>query len=136
VTALGASRYISITTFRRDGRPVATPVWVVADAGRLYVWTGSQTGKVKRVRHNPDVSLAPCTARGSVTGPPVAAQAEIVPASERPDIWAKFQAKYGFQLRATQWAQSVQRRLRRTAAAPAPRVYLELTIASSAAPSA
>jgi uncharacterized protein len=136
VADLGSSRYISITTFRRDGSPVATPVWVVADAGRLYVWTGSQTGKVKRVRRNPDASLAPCTARGSVTGPSVAAQAQIVPAVERPDIWAKFQAKYGFQLRATQWAQGVQRRLRRSAPAPAPRVYLELTVASSEAPSA
>jgi uncharacterized protein len=136
VAELGSSRYISITTFRRDGSPVATPVWVVADAGRLYVWTGSQTGKVKRVRHKPDVSLAPCTARGSVTGPSVAAHAQIVPAVERPDIWAKFQAKYGLQLRAIRWAQGVQSRLRRAAAAAAPRVYLELTVASSAAPSA
>jgi uncharacterized protein len=135
VTDLGASRYVSITTFRRDGSPVATPVWVVADAGRLYVWTGSQTGKVKRVRRNSGVSLAPCTARGSVTGPPVDAQAQIVLATDRPDIWTKFLAKYGFQLRATQWAQGIQRRLRRAAPTPAPRVYLELTV-NSGAPSA
>jgi uncharacterized protein len=130
VADLGASRYISITTFRRDGSPVATPVWVVADAGRLYVWTGSQTGKAKRVRHNPSVSLAPCTARGSVTGPSVAAQAQIVPASQRPDIWSKFQAKYGFQLRAILWAGGLGRRVRRSPP-PAPRVYLELTLADS-----
>ena len=136
MTELGASRYISVTTFRRDGRPVATPVWVVADAERLYVWTGSQTGKVKRVRHNQDVSLAPCTARGSVTGPPVAARAQIVPASQRPGIWPKFQAKYGIQLRAILWAEAFGRRLRPNAAAASPHVYLELTPANPAAPSA
>jgi hypothetical protein len=44
-----------ITSFRQDGTAVATPVWVVTHDGRLYVWTGAQTGKVRR---NPDVALA------------------------------------------------------------------------------
>jgi PPOX class probable F420-dependent enzyme len=65
VTGLGRERYISITTFRRDGSPVATPVWVAADGELLYVWTGARTGKAKRIRHNPAVTVAPCTARGT-----------------------------------------------------------------------
>jgi uncharacterized protein len=63
VADLGRERYISITTFRRDGTPVATPVWVVAEGGRLYVWTGAQTGKAKRIRHHPAVTVAPCLGR-------------------------------------------------------------------------
>ena len=89
-----------MTTVRRDGTPVATPVWVVAAADRLYVWTGSETGKVKRIRNNPAVMLAPCTRRGNVTGPAVPAQAMIVPVGERPEIWRLFTAKYGMELRA------------------------------------
>jgi Pyridoxamine 5'-phosphate oxidase len=84
VVDLGRERYISLTTFRRDESPIATAVWVVADSGRLYVWTGAQTRKAKRIRHNPAVTVAPCTARGMPTRPAVQAQAQIVPLASRP----------------------------------------------------
>ena len=84
VTELGGERFVSIQTVRRDGTPVATPVWVVAFDDHLYVWTGSQTGQGQTDRHNPAAGLAPCTRRGTVTGPAVPAQAVIVPVSERP----------------------------------------------------
>jgi len=100
VADLGSESFVSITSLRRDGTPVATPVWVVATAGHLYVWTGSQTGKVKRIRNNPTVTLAPCTRLGTVTGPALQAQAKIIPVGERPEIWRLFTAKYGLQLRA------------------------------------
>lgn len=125
---LGRARYISITTFRRDGSPVATPVWVAEAGGRLYVWTGAQTGKVKRVRHSPGVLVAPCTLRGTQAGPAVRARALIVQAADRPEVWRRFQAKYGLQLRAIIWTEQVSRSLRRSAASPAGRVYLELTL--------
>jgi uncharacterized protein len=127
---LGTQRYVSITTYRRDSSPVATPVWIVASGGLLYVWTGAQTGKVRRIRRNPDVTLAPCTARGAVTGSAVAARAQIVPAADRPAIWRVFLAKYGLQLRAIVWTGRVQRLLRR-GADPAGRVFLELTLTTS-----
>lgn len=70
---LGSSPYVRLTTFRRDGTPVATPVWVVADRaelggdeGVLLVTTGADTGKAKRLRHTPRVLLAPCDPRGRV----------------------------------------------------------------------
>jgi PPOX class probable F420-dependent enzyme len=130
VTDLGSERYISITTFRRDGTPVATPVWVVAAAGRLYVWTGSGTGKARRIRNNPDVTLAACTARGAVTGPAVSARAVIVPADQRPEIWKLLLAKYRLQLRALVLADRAQALLRRKQRAAAERIYLELTVAT------
>jgi uncharacterized protein len=127
VDDLGRQRYVSITTFRRDGSPVATPVWVVAREGLLYVWTGAQTGKAKRIRHRPEVTLAPCTARGAVTGPAVAARAQIVPAADQAEIWPIFLAKYGLQLRAIIWSGQIRALLRRGPAGPG-RVYLELTL--------
>ena len=127
VADLGRERYLSITTFRRDESPVATPVWVVADSGRLYVWTGAQTGKAKRIRRNPAVLIAPCTARGTVTGPAVPAQAQVVPLATRPQVWPLFLAKYGIQLRAILWSGRVNGLLRR-GLPPAERVFLELMV--------
>jgi PPOX class probable F420-dependent enzyme len=128
VTDLGSERYVSLTSFRRDGTPVATPVWVIGHDGRLYVWTGAQTGKVRRIRGNSDVTLAACTARGTVTGPPRPAQAAIVPASERPGVWDRFRSKYRMQLRAILWAERISTMLRRRSGQPGERVYLELTV--------
>jgi uncharacterized protein len=128
---LGRQRYVSITTYRRDGRPVATPVWVTSSGGRLYIWTGAQTGKARRIRANPEVTVAPCTARGQLTGPAVPASAEVVALADRPEIWPLFLAKYGLQLRAVMWSGRVSRMLRR-GPAPAEHVFLELTPADPA----
>ena len=127
MAGLGRERYISITTFRRDGSPVATPVWVVADSDRLYVWTGAQTGKAKRIRHNPAVTVAPCSGRGALTGPAVPARAQIVPSASRPQVWALFLAKYRLQLRAIIWSTRISGLLRR-GRPPTERIFLELTL--------
>ncbi|MGP3689291.1 PPOX class F420-dependent oxidoreductase [Streptomyces sp. IBSNAI002] len=71
---LGKARYVSLTTFRKDGTPVATPVWAVADGAELYVWTRSDSWKVKRIRNNGRVTVTPCDVRGRL--------AEGVPARE------------------------------------------------------
>ncbi|MFC9587017.1 PPOX class F420-dependent oxidoreductase [Streptomyces yangpuensis] len=69
---LGSARYVSLTTFRKDGTAVATPVWAVADGGELYVWTRSDSWKVKRIRNDGRVTVAPCDVRGRVEeGAPV-----------------------------------------------------------------
>ncbi|MEU8840949.1 PPOX class F420-dependent oxidoreductase [Streptomyces roseus] len=63
---LNQGKYVSLTTFRKDGTPVATPVWAVADGGELYVWTRSDSWKVKRIRANGRVALSACDVRGRV----------------------------------------------------------------------
>jgi PPOX class probable F420-dependent enzyme len=69
VGALAGEKYISLTTFKQDGTPVATPVWVVSDDGRrLLVWTGPETWKVKRLRRNPRVVVAASDLRGRKRG--------------------------------------------------------------------
>lgn len=66
LAALAENKYLLLTTFRRNGNPVSTPVWAVRDDDRLLVLTDSNTGKVKRVRHSARVQLTPCDPRGRV----------------------------------------------------------------------
>ncbi|WP_378148149.1 PPOX class F420-dependent oxidoreductase [Cnuibacter sp. UC19_7] len=63
---LGRERYLALTTYRRSGVAVTTPVWVAADGDDLVVVTGAQTGKAKRIRHTPRVTLRGSTVRGRV----------------------------------------------------------------------
>lgn len=60
------SRYVSLTTYRKDGTPVPTPVWHVPHDGELWIVTEADSGKVKRIRRNPQVRVAPCSLRGKV----------------------------------------------------------------------
>ncbi|WP_308012199.1 PPOX class F420-dependent oxidoreductase [Actinacidiphila acidipaludis] len=64
--ALTRARYVSLTTYRKDGTPVATPVWHVVDGGRLYVWTEAGSWKVKRLRRDPRVEVVACDVRGRI----------------------------------------------------------------------
>src|SRR6476620_11819223 len=70
-------KYLSLTSFRRDGSGVATPVWFVADNGHLLVETDADSYKVKRIRRDPHVRIAVCDARGRRRGEAVDAEAEI-----------------------------------------------------------
>jgi uncharacterized protein len=75
---IGDGKYVLVTTFRRDGTPVATPVWVVRDDGAIAVWTPTTSGKVKRIRRNPNITVAPCSFNGTPSGDAVPAKAEIL----------------------------------------------------------
>ena len=87
-------KYISLTTFRKNGAGVATPVWFGEEDGRLYVMTRSDMGKAKRIRNNPQVCVAPCTIRGTVTGAEVAATARILPPEEHARARQTINRKY------------------------------------------
>ena len=87
-------KYVSLTTFRRDGTPVSTPVWFVADKGSLLVETDGSSYKVKRIRRNDNVTVAPCNATGRVAGDAVAAHAAILPAAELPRVERLLHRKY------------------------------------------
>jgi PPOX class probable F420-dependent enzyme len=60
------SRYVSLTTFRRDGTPVATPVWHVVDGDELVVISDADAGKVKRIRNSGRVVVTVCDVRGRI----------------------------------------------------------------------
>src|SRR3981081_3000777 len=80
--AIQGQKYISLTTFRKNGAAVATPIWFGEGDGKLYVMTRSIFGKCKRIRNNPQVRIAPCTIRGKAKGPESPATARILPVAE------------------------------------------------------
>ena len=87
-------KYLSLATFRKTGVPVRTPVWFVENEGKLYLFTNPKSGKVKRIRNNPRVRIAPCTMRGRVTGPEFEATARILPSSEAAHGFSLMKRKY------------------------------------------
>lgn len=92
--AIHGQKYISLATFRKTGVPVYTPIWFAEEGGKLYFMTNSKLGKVKRLRNNPQVKIAPCTIRGKITGPEFAASARILPAAETASVRRAINAKY------------------------------------------
>jgi PPOX class probable F420-dependent enzyme len=82
LTSLQGERYIQLTTFRKDGRAVATPVWFVDFGGKLVVYTVATSGKVRRIRHTPRVEVAACDRRGRTHGPRLHGTARLLPAEE------------------------------------------------------
>jgi PPOX class probable F420-dependent enzyme len=91
-------RYLSITSYKRDGQGVATPVWFVQRDGRLLVQTDAASGKVKRIRRNPRVRVAVCTASGRLRGEQGPAVAEILPDSEIGAVERLIADKYRFDM--------------------------------------
>ena len=86
--------YISLATFRKNGAAIYTPVWFAEENGKLYVMTSETTGKYKRIRNNGQVKIAPCTIRGTITGPEFAAMARILPAADGQHARDLIRAKY------------------------------------------
>jgi PPOX class probable F420-dependent enzyme len=81
---LDAHAHCLLVTYKRDGSPIAAPVWFARDADgqRLYIWTEHQAYKAKRLRRDPHALLAPCTPRGVPLGPPIAARGRVLDAED------------------------------------------------------
>jgi PPOX class probable F420-dependent enzyme len=71
-------RFLSVTSFKRDGTGVATPVWFVSDGRRLYALTDRHSAKVRRMRRDPRVLVASCRADGKPRREPVPARADVL----------------------------------------------------------
>lgn len=88
--AFAGHKYLNLETFKKSGEGVKTPVWFAADPktdlsaseARLYAYTVGNSGKVKRIRNNGKVRIAPCDMRGTVLGEWVDARAELVAGAE------------------------------------------------------
>jgi uncharacterized protein len=87
-------KYLSLTSFKRDGTGVATPVWFVSDNGSLLVETDADSYKAKRIRRDPHVRIALCDSRGRLRGETVDAEARILPVGERDRVERLLQRKY------------------------------------------
>ncbi len=104
VGTLADEKYVVLTTFRRDGTPVKTPVWVVdLGEGRLGFWTSSGSGKAKRLAHTDRVTVQASDGRGKPKpgSEPVEATARLVMGAPLELIGRKVVAKYGFMTKVT-----------------------------------
>ena len=116
-----------VVSYRRDGTPVAQPVWPGYDGNKVYIWTEAQAYKAKRLRRNPAALIASCSFRGKPLGPPLAATARILSdPTERAHAEHLIRTQWG-------WKRRTFERIARPLGAV---VYIELTPAkpSTAAP--
>jgi hypothetical protein len=95
IARLDAGKYLLVTTFRRDGRAVPSPVWAARDGESLVVWTVSDSWKVKRIRNNGTVRLAPCSVRGEPQGDEVGGHAVLLDSAETERARKLIARKYG-----------------------------------------
>lgn len=118
-------RYVSLATYRRNGIEVKTPVWISVVAGRYYVFSAGDAGKVKRIRATPRVRLAACDVRGNVHSAWIDARARIV---SDPVLIAQVResllGKYGLMMRLTDLMATLTGRMSR-------RAYIEIELADT-----
>ena len=89
-------KYLNLESYRRDGQGVRTPLWFVEDNGALYFYTVAHSYKVKRIRNNPRVRVAPCDARGKIKGEWVDAAARRLDETESRRANDLLNRKYGW----------------------------------------
>lgn len=96
---LEGHEYMRLTTFRKSGEGVPTPVWFAREGDRLYVTTQATSGKVKRISHTAQVRIEPCTVRGDVLGPAADGRARVVTGEEAQRANSALSRKYGLKKR-------------------------------------
>ncbi|WP_307852441.1 PPOX class F420-dependent oxidoreductase [Glaciihabitans sp. dw_435] len=122
--ALGDERFVSLTTFRKTGEAVSTPVWIARDGDALVVTTPEESGKVKRIRNGGHVELRPCGRMGKVDDGAVSVTAEAIILADDPSrerITAIIRRKYGLEYRITMFIERLAAKRQK------PRVILRIT---------
>jgi uncharacterized protein len=111
--AMFPGRYLSVTSFKRDGTGVATPVWFVSDGTRLFAFTDLNSAKVRRIRRDPHVAVAPCHADGRMRSEPISACAEVLTTdAELERVRELLVARYRVSYRIVMFFYRVGRRIR------------------------
>jgi PPOX class probable F420-dependent enzyme len=126
VNTLDGEKYLSLTTYRRNGTPVSTPVWFVVDEGSLLVWTSAESWKAKRLRRDPRVRVAACSFRGKIHGAAWEGRARFLPDRDGPRVQRLLVAKYPVARRLLLWATRLSRSPRQRS------IYLEILPATTA----
>jgi PPOX class probable F420-dependent enzyme len=108
VPTLTGHRYLLLTTTKRDGTPVATPVWFAPLGDRLVAATAADAWKVKRLRRDPHATVAPCDARGHALGRAIPVVGEVLPAREAAAASEALARRYGASFTAIKLAHRVR----------------------------
>jgi len=90
-------KYINLETYRRNGQAVRTTVWFVIDAGTIYIRTDMNSGKVKRIKNNPNVRITPSGARGQLKGKWIEGKIKMAGSLELEHANQLLEQKYGIQ---------------------------------------
>ena len=99
IDELFTSSYLSLSTRRKNGARVATPVWFAGAPQAFYVFSAGDAGKVKRLKNFSDVQVAPCSASGKVRGSWLAAEATLINDEDScAQAYKTLKQKYGWQL--------------------------------------
>ena len=101
--AFDNEEYLSLETYRKTGVAIATPVWFAEKDGVFYIYSVADAGKVKRIRNNPKVRIAPCRFRGELKGDWVEATACIVTGSDEDRSHDLLDKKYGWKKKIGTW---------------------------------
>lgn len=118
---LEGERYISLATFRRNGKEVATPIWFAEEDGGLVAFSARDAGKIKRLRNSPRARFAACDMRGNVTGPWREATAYVITDRAAVDrALSALHSKYGFMMLAADFFSRLSGRYQK-------RAYLRVT---------
>ena len=127
--SIADEKYVSVTTMKRSGATVSTPVWIVELAdGRIGFTTEADSGKAKRIGNFPDVTVQPCDSRGRVRGgtEPVAAVATVVRGADASPFSEAVRAKYGLMVPLIDLGYKVRNLLKRRQASEPVAVVLQL----------
>jgi PPOX class probable F420-dependent enzyme len=90
-------KYINLETYRRNGQAVRTTVWFVMDAGTIYIRTDMNSGKVKRIKNNPNIRITPSGARGQLKGKWIEGKIKMAGSLELEHANQLLEQKYGIQ---------------------------------------
>ena len=90
-------KYINLETYRRNGQAVRTTVWFVMDAGTIYIRTDMNSGKIKRIKNNPNIRITPSGARGQLKGKWIEGKIKMAGSLEVEHANQLLEEKYGIQ---------------------------------------
>lgn len=94
IATVEKARCLALTTFKKDGTAVSTPIWFNVIDGKILVTTEAKAWKTKRIANNPQVMFATCTMRGKVIGPAFFGTARLLASSELPRVMAAKKRRY------------------------------------------
>jgi PPOX class probable F420-dependent enzyme len=112
LAAFAGEKYVNVASYRKNGSAVYTPMWFAEEGGVLYVYSLASAGKVKRIRNNPRVKIAPCDVRGKPKGAWVEALAQIVDEAKAEYAHNLLNKKYGLVKRLGDFFSKIRKRER------------------------
>ncbi len=116
--------YLSLSTRKKDGSRVDTPVWFALENDAFYCFSAGDAGKIKRLRNFPDVRICPCTVAGKLIGDWEDAEGEILTKDEQHLAHSALKRRYGWKMKLMDWMSVIGQKKHK-------RVYIRITFTAS-----